>query len=70
MAKEKRTAKRKTGNCWHERHHTCKGYGKMRRPSGLTIYTCLCPCHKDKKELESRVKRVEGAWKGLAERKK
>lgn len=36
-----------TGNCWNERHWTCKGRGKMRNEGTkqIEIYMCKCRCH-------------------------
>ncbi len=48
--KEKKTAKRKHGRCWVEKHKNCPGWGKRRRASGLTIYLCSCNCHVDNAE--------------------
>jgi len=48
----------KTGNCWHDRHHTCKGYGKYvvvsesGRRSTPERYICDCPCHSKRKEAK------------------
>ena len=45
---EKRRAKDDiTGNCWHDRHHTCKGYGRTYSEGSKSVehYNCKCKCH-------------------------
>ncbi len=65
MTKEKKkTAKRKTGNCWSERHHTCKGWGifKSGESGRIKVYLCVCDCHEDKRE---QIAEVAKRWEGM-----
>lgn len=53
MDKEKQTKIRNdvTGNCWNNRHHTCKGHGRTKNEGTKQVeaYKCKCECHKEVK---------------------
>ena len=51
----------KTGNCWNDRHHTCKGGGltnakidEMKKGNAVRYY-CDCECHEAKEEVNARM---------------
>ncbi len=66
MTKDK-PKKRKTGNCYAGRCHTCKGFGIRKGGSGrTTIYLCSCQCHEDKREeIAEFARKCESVQEGL-----